>query len=127
MSLDERTERAASQIVDAALEVHRRLGPGLLESIYVQALACELDLRNVSFAKEVTVPILYRGVRLDGDLRLDFLIDDRVVVEAKAVAQLLPVHEAQVLTYLKIVDRRLGFLINFNSALLKHGLKRFAL
>lgn len=111
-------------IIGAAIEVHRTLGPGLLEVVYEECLAIELGLRGVKFDRQVPVPIGYKGHEVPANLRVDFLVDDRVVVELKAVESLLPVHEAQPLTYLRLTDRRVGLLINFNVPVLRRGIKR---
>ncbi len=120
----ERIESIATQIVDAALEVHRELGPGLLESAYEMALCRELGLREIKFERQKPMSVAYKGVLLDCGYRIDLLIGGCVLIELKAVECLTPIHEAQLLTYLKLADCHLGFLINFNTRLLKHGLKR---
>ncbi len=112
-------------VVDAALKVHRSLGPGLLESVYEQCLAYELETRGMNVQKQTAVPVIYEKIRFDTGLRLDLLVEDAVVVELKAVEQIIPLYEAQLLTYLKLSNKRLGLLINFNVPLLKHGIKRF--
>ncbi len=117
-------EALTEQIIGAAMEVHRQLGPGLMENVYQVCLAHELDLRGVSCQREKPLPIVYKGTQLDCGYRLDFLVEDKVVVELKAVEQLLPIHEAQLLTYLKISGCKVGLLINFNVPLLKRGIKR---
>ncbi len=121
------TERVATQIVDAALKVHSTLGPGLLESVYEACLVHELERRGLSVRRQVAVPITYEDLRIDAGLRLDLLVEDQVIVELKAVEKLLPVFEAQVLTCLKLADRRLGLPINFNVSLIKDGIRRFIL
>ncbi len=121
------TEDVARQIVDAALSVHRTLGPGLLESVYEVCLEHELKSRDLTVDRQVSLPVLYDGVRLDAGLRLDLLINNSVIVELKAVDALMPVHKAQVLTYLKLTGHRLGLLINFNVPLIRDGIKRMAL
>ena len=118
------TEKLASELVDAAFKVHRALGPGLLETVYETCFCQELTLRTISFQRQVTVPIIYEGVTLDTGLRLDVVVADRIVVELKAVDKLIPLFDAQVLTYLKLTGLELGLLINFNVALIKHGIKR---
>ncbi len=122
--IPERADRAAREVVDAALQVHRALGPGLLESVYEVCLCHELGKRNVPFERQLSLPVVYDGVRLDAGLRLDVLVAGYVVIELKAVEKLIPLHEAQLLTYLKLTGHRLGLLINFNSPLLKDGLQR---
>ena len=117
-------ERSATAIVDAGLSVHRALGPGLLESTYEHCLAYELHKRGLSVSRQVPLPIIYDGITLDAGYRLDLLVGDQIVLEIKAVEALTRLHEAQVLTYLKLSGRRLGFLMNFNVELFKNGLKR---
>ena len=108
----------------AAIEVHRQLGSGLLESAYRECLCRELMLRDIAFEREVPLPVEYKGIRLECGYRLDFLVDKTVVVEIKAVDALAPVHDAQLLTYLRLGGWRLGLLINFNVAVLKNGIHR---
>ncbi len=117
-------EHAAAAIVDAAIKVHRELGPGLLESVYEVCLARELTKRRHKVLRQLHVPIFYDGEELDADLRLDLLVDDCVIIEIKAVEKLLPLFEAQVLTYLKLSNKRLGLLVNFNVPVIKEGIKR---
>jgi GxxExxY protein len=125
--IPESTDGVAKAIVDAAYAVHAALGPGLLESVYEACLIHELKKRALKVASQVTLPIVYDGMRLDAGLRLDMLVEDCVVVELKAVDTLLPVHQAQVLTYLKLTSHRLGLLINFNVPVIRQGVKRIAL
>jgi GxxExxY protein len=120
-------ERLAVAIVDSALKVHKALGPGLLESAYEHCLAHELTLRGIPVSRQVVVPVTYEGVTLDAGYRLDLVVDDLVIVEIKAVDALSRVHEAQLLTYLRLSGVRLGFLMNFNVELFKQGLKRLVL
>jgi GxxExxY protein len=120
-------EQVASQIVDAAFQVHSKLGPGLLESVYEACLAHELSKRAMQVDRQLTLPIEYDGIRLETGLRLDLLIDDCVIVEVKTVDALAPVYHAQILTYLKLTGLRLGLLINFNVPLIKQGVRRIAL
>ncbi|MBM3133940.1 MAG: GxxExxY protein [Chloroflexi bacterium] len=115
------------QILGAAIEVHRKLGPGLLESAYRACLARELALHGLSFEQEKPLPVEYKGVLIDCSYRLDLIVAGKVVVEVKAVDALLPVHEAQLLTYLKLTGCRVGLLINFNVPVLKDGIKRLVL
>jgi GxxExxY protein len=115
------------QIIGAAIEVHRELGPGLLESAYQACLAREFSVRGLPFEQEMPLPVEYKGVRVDCGYRLDFIVANRVVVELKAVDVIHPVHEAQILTYLKLTDCRVGLLINFNVPVLKKGIKRMVL
>ena len=111
-------------IVGAAIEVHRRLGPGLLESAYETCLCRELHLRGIRFKQQVALPVEYRGLNLDCGYRLDLVVERSIIVEVKAVGRLLPIHRAQVLTYLKLTGYRLGLLINFNVDVLKNGVYR---
>lgn len=118
-------ESVGREVVDAAIKVHRVLGPGLLESAYEQCLAHELGLRRRSVRRQTALPIEYEGLRLDAGYRLDIVVDDAVVVEVKAVEALSRLHEAQILTYLLLSGYRLGFLLNFNAVQMRHGLRRF--
>ena len=111
-------------IIAAAIEVHRAFGPGLLESSYQEALCYELAQAGLSFQRQVPIPLNYKGVPLSCGYRLDFLVEDEVIVETKAVEHLLPVHSAQLLTYLKCADKQVGLLINFNVPALKDGIRR---
>jgi len=120
-------ERVGRVVVDAALTVHRMLGPGLLESVYEACLAEELWRRGLRVERQVGVPVAYGDVRLDVGLRLDLLIDGLVVIEIKSIDALASIHTAQVVTYLRFSGRRLGYLINFNTTLLKNGLRRVVL
>jgi len=112
-------------VIGGAIEVHRTLGPGLLESVYEECLAVELGLRGLRCERQRPIPLEYKGRRLGVDLKIDLLVDDRIVVELKAVENLLPVHEAQLITYLRLSGKEVGLLINFNVPLLKDGLRRF--
>jgi GxxExxY protein len=120
-------ERIASIVVDAIFKVHSSLGPGLLESIYTICLAYELGKRGLKVEREVKLPIIYDGVRLEAGLRLDLVVESCIVIESKSVEKLLPVFDAQLLTYLKLTGYSLGFLVNFNVALIKDGIKRVIL
>jgi GxxExxY protein len=120
-------ERIAKEIVDAAFKIHSKLGPGLLESAYLIVMEYELTKRRLRAQKEVPVPVVYEDVRLDAGYRLDLLVEGCVIVELKAVEKLHAVHEAQIITYLKLTGRRLGILINFNTKLIKDGIKRVIL
>ena len=115
------------EIIGAAIEVHKQLGPGLLESAYETALAHEFALRGIVFERQKPLPVIYKNVELNCGYRLDFLVDELVVVELKAVDKLMPIPEAQVITYLKLANCRLGLLLNFNVRLMKHGIKRVVL
>lgn len=120
-------QELTKQIIGAAIEVHRAIGPGLLESAYQTCLAQELRLRNIAFDAEKPIPIIYKGAKLDCGYRLDFLIEGKVIVEIKSIETLLPIHEAQILTYLRLTQCKLGLLINFNVPVLKGGIKRIIL
>ncbi len=112
------------EIIGAAIEVHRNLGPGLMESAYEECLCRELLLRGIKFQRQVAVPVAYKGVQLDCSYRIDLLIEDAVVVELKAVDKVEPVHEAQLLTYLRLMKKCVGLLINFNVPVLSRGVTR---
>jgi GxxExxY protein len=120
-----RTEAAARVAVGGAFQVHKTLGPGLLESAYEHCLAYEIARRGLSVQRQVALPLVYEGEKLDAGYRLDLVIDGVVIIEVKAIDALAPIHDAQVLTYLKLSGLRIGLLMNFNVALLKQGLKRF--
>ncbi len=120
MDLTELTEN----IIGAAIEVHRALGPGLLESTYEMCLCRELALRELAFERQKTIPIEYKGVRLDGGYRADLIVEGLILVEVKASNDLTPLHDAQLLSYLKLGGWRVGLLLNFNVLLLKHGIHR---
>ena len=125
--LPEQTERVAAEIVDAALKVHKALGPGLLESVYETCMVHELERRGLGVARQVSLPIVYDGLRLEGGLRLDLLVEDQVIVEIKSVEKIIPLFQAQLLSYLKLSERRLGILINFSVPLIKDGIERMIL
>jgi len=111
-------------IIGAAIEVHKTLGPGLMESAYRKCLEREFELRGIEYISETPIPVHYKGVNIDASYRIDFLVADEVIVELKAVEKILPIHEAQLLTYLKITRKRLGLLMNFNSPNLSQGTRR---
>jgi GxxExxY protein len=123
-SLMERANELSHLVIGAAIEVHRCLGPGLLESAYQTCLCRELAVRGIAFEKQVPVPISYKGVEIDAAYRIDILVEGLVVVELKAVESIEPIHEAQLMTYLRLTDRWLGLLLNFNVVVLKNGIKR---
>lgn len=126
MSMEE-LNKITEAIIGAAIEVHRNLGPGLLESAYRECLRYELLQRGYEAFQEVTLPLTYKGVELDCGYRLDLLVNDAVIVEIKSVDSLAPIHEAQLLSYLKISGGKIGLLLNFNVKMLKHGgIKRLA-
>ena len=120
-------ERVAHEIVDASFKIHTHLGPGLLESAYETVLVYELTKRGLRVERQIPVPVVYEEVRLNAGYRLDLVVDECVVVELKAVEKLIPLQEAQLLTYLKLTGYRLGLLINFNTKLIKDGIKRVIL
>jgi GxxExxY protein len=121
------TEALAKQTVDAAMKVHRALGPGLLESVYEKCLAHELHARQIRVQRQVSIPIVYEGLRLEAGLRLDMFVDNQLVVEIKAVEQMNRLFKAQVISYLRLMNLRLALLINFNVALLREGIERVIL
>jgi GxxExxY protein len=111
-------------VIGAAIEVHRALGPGLLESAYIHCLCCELNLRAVPLRRELPLPLVYKGLKLDCGYRVDLLVAETVVVEVKAVERVLPIHEAQLLSYMKLGGWKIGLLINFNVPVLREGIVR---
>ena len=121
----ERLNFFAREILDAAIVVHRELGPGLLESVYQYCLVKELRNRGLKVDTSITLQLHYKGEPLDKEYILDVLVEDEIILELKAVEAVLPVHDAQLISYLKLSNKRLGFLINFNCPLLKQGFKRF--
>ena len=123
--IPEEAERAAAVVVDACIAVHRALGPGLLESIYERCLAYEIRKRGLRCERQVKLPVYYDGHKLDEDLAIDLLVEGCLLLELKAVTEILPVHEAQVISYLRLSKLRLGLLINFHVALMKSGIRRF--
>ncbi len=116
-----------ANVIGCAIEVHRNLGPGLLESAYQQCLAHELSIAKVPCRVQVPMPVEYKGIKINCDYKMDLLVDEFLVVELKAVEQLTSVHEAQLLTYMKLAEAPVGLLINFNVQLLKNGIRRFVL
>lgn len=118
-------EELTESILGAAIEVHRALGPGLLETVYEACFCHELALRRLAFRRQVQLPVVYKGIRLDCGFRIDVVVEETVVVELKAERQLMPVHDAQILTYLKLSGIKVGLLLNFNVPVLKDGLRRF--
>jgi GxxExxY protein len=120
-------DQLTEKVIGLAIEVHRQLGPGLLESAYEECLCLELKEAGLAFRRQVALPIIYKSIRLDCGYRLDLLIEDQLILELKSVDGLLPIHEAQVLTYMKLSGVRTGLLLNFNSAVLKSGIRRLML
>ena len=119
------TNELTHAVIGMAIEVHRELGPGLLESAYEECLAHELLQSTVKFARQKPIPVTYKGLELDCGYRIDLLVEDQLVIELKSVEELIPLFDAQVLTYMKLPDKSIGLLINFNVPVLKSGLKRF--
>jgi len=117
-------EQLTEAIIGAAIDVHRELGPGLLESAYEVCLCHELHLRGLHFQRQVELPVGYKGLKLDCGYRLDIVVEEQVVLELKSIEQILPIHQAQLLTYLRLSGRKIGLLINFNVAVLKNGIVR---
>lgn len=115
----------SKEILASAITVHKEMGPGLLESVYELCLLKELQLRGINAENQVLVPLFYKGEQLNKDFRIDILVEKEIVIELKAVDILLPVHDAQIISYLKLTNKKLGFLINFNVPLLKEGFNRF--
>jgi GxxExxY protein len=124
MENDEELDPLTGVVIGAAIEVHRILGPGLLEAVYQEALCRELELRSIPFERQAKVPIHYKGFVLGENLRMDILVDGRVVLELKSVERLEPIHEAQLLTYLRLSRLHVGLLVNFNVRVLKDGIRR---
>ena len=122
----EEINQLGEQIVGALIEVHRHLGPGLLESAYEVALCHELTMRGLSFERQLPVPVEYKGVKLEAAFRLDVLVERTIIVELKAVSQMSPVFEAQVILHLKLLNKPLGYLANFHVPLMKDGIRHFA-
>ncbi len=116
----------ATIILDCAFEIHRKLGPGLFESVYEEVISYELMKRKLEIARQVGIPVIYESIKMDVGFRADIIVENKVIIELKSVETLLPVHKKQLLTYLKLTDMKLGLLINFNEALLKNGIVRIA-
>jgi len=117
-------EELTESIIGAAIEVHKALGPGLLESAYRRCLAREFELRSLNYRMELPLPIVYKGLTLDCGYRMDFVIEEKIVLEVKSVEKLIPIHEAQLLTYLKLSGHKIGLMINFNSAVIRNSFIR---
>ena len=124
VAIERQENEISGKIIGAAIEVHRHLGPGLLESAYEECLCCELGLRGIEFKRQVPLPLNYKGLKLDCGYRLDLLVEDKIIVELKTVEAIAPIHEAQILTYLKLKGIHLGLIINFNVRLLVEGIRR---
>jgi GxxExxY protein len=121
---DDLLKDCTRRIIGAAIEVHKALGPGLLESAYETCLAREFDHQHIAYRRQEELPIRYRDLRLDAGYRLDFVVEDKVILELKSVERIMPIHEAQLLTYLRLAHKRVGLLINFNVPVLRHGIVR---
>jgi GxxExxY protein len=124
--LNHRGTEITEVIIGAAIEVHRHLGPGLLESIYEAALAYEISQRGLGVERQTPMPLLYKGLKFEEGYRIDLLVAQEVIVELKCTDVLLPIHEAQIISYLKLSGKKLGLLINFKTSLLKEGIRRFS-
>jgi len=120
-------EKITEPVIQAAIEVHRGLGPGLLESAYEQCLAYELRSKGINFKLQYGLPVEYKGIKLDCGYRIDVFVGEKLIVELKSVERILPIHEAQILTYMKLAKVKVGLLINFNVLRVKDGIKRFVL
>jgi len=120
-------DKLSNKIIDFAIEVHKYLGPGLLENTYKQCMAYELSKAGINFNLEYAVPIKYKEVQISCSYRIDILVENKIILELKSVEEIIPIHEAQILTYMKLSNKNIGLLINFNVTLLKDGIKRFVL
>jgi GxxExxY protein len=120
-------DHLTEKVIGFAIEVHRQLGPGLLESAYEECLCYELRQSGLSFRRQVPLPVVYKAIRLDCGYRIDVVVEEQVILELKTVERLMPIHEAQILTYLKLSGLHTGLLLNFNSAVLKDGMRRIML
>ena len=125
MKTQEELNNLSKIILDACISVHKIMGPGLLESIYVECLVYELKNRGVVVKTEVLIPLIYKDIELSKRFRIDVLVENEIIIEAKAIEILLPIHDAQIISHLKLADKRLGFLVNFNVPILIKGFKRF--
>ena len=119
-----KADRLSAEAIGAAIEVHRELGPGLLESAYEECFCHELHLRGLTFQRQIELPVSYKGLKFDCGYRLDVIVDDAVIVELKSIEHILPIHHAQLLTYLRLAGKKVGLLINFNVSVLKNGIVR---
>lgn len=125
--LVQEVNKTTEALIGAAIEVHKHLGPGLLESAYEECLCHELSLRNIPFKRQIPLPVFYKGKKLDCGYRIDLLVNDEVVVELKSVESISPIHEAQALTYMRLGDWKVGLILNFNTPILVKGVKRLVL
>jgi len=119
-----RHEALTERIIGAAIEVHKTIGPGLLEGVYEECLCHELQLRSLLFERQLIIPVVYKGVTLDCGYRLDLIVESTVILELKSIDRILPIHEAQLLTYLRLLSKPVGFIINFNVPILRNGIVR---
>ena len=127
MTTHQQSNLLSNKIIGAAIEVHKTLGPGLLESVYEECLCYELSLRNINYTRQIPLPVVYKGVRLDCGYRMDVVVEDLVIVEIKSIEKLRPIDEAQLITHLKLRNTWLGLLINFNVPVLRDGIKRLVM
>ena len=118
--------KIATLILDACFKIHRKLGPGLFESVYEEILSYELDKMGMKFHRQLAIPVVWDNIKLDQGFRADLIVEDKVIIEIKSIEAIAPVHQKQVLTYLRLTDKKLGLLINFNESLLKDGIQRIA-
>lgn len=121
----EEYNRLSKIILETCIAVHREMGPGLLESVYELCLMKEFEIRKIKAENQIPIPLIYKGFELSKDFKIDILVEEEIILEIKAVEQILPVHHAQVISYLKLSSKKLGFLVNFNVPLIKDGFKRF--
>ncbi len=121
----ERLNYLSAEILDACITVHKEMGPGLLESVYELCLMKEFELRNIPAKNQVLLPLYYKGHALDKELRIDILVDESIIMENKSCEKMIPVYQAQIISYLNLTNKKLGFLVNFNVPILKEGFKRF--
>ncbi|MBL7889923.1 MAG: GxxExxY protein [Bacteroidia bacterium] len=121
----EEFDKISKQIVDVCICVHREMGPGLLESVYELCMMKEFELRGIKAQNQVVIPLIYKGFELSKEFKIDILVENEIIIELKSAEVILPVFEAQLISYLRLTDKRLGFLINFNVPLVKNGIKRF--
>jgi GxxExxY protein len=119
-----RINSITEKVIGCAIEVHRAIGPGLLESAYEECLCYELKEQGLNFKRQVPLPVVYKGVKLDCGYVLDIIVEDLVILEIKAVERVMPIHEAQLLSYLRMLDKRIGLILNFNMPIMKNGIKR---
>ena len=121
----EEYNRLSGEIIDVCITVHKIMGPGLLESVYETCLMKEFELRNIKAKNQVIIPLIYKGYELSKEFKIDILINDEIILELKSSETMIPVYEAQIISYLRLTENKLGFLINFNVPLMKEGIKRF--